>query len=122
MPASDALLFLGVDGGATKCRGRLRESSGALLAQAEGPAANVYVDFDRAVSVARDIVFDTIHLAGLTGKDTNRISLGLGLAGMSDAADSAHSPPRFPISPPYGSSMTRRRRVWARMRARTADC
>ena len=87
--ASGQNLFLGVDGGATRCRGRLRDSRGAILAEAEGPAANVYVGFDAAVEVARAVVADTLAKAGLSDMHTNSTSLGLGLAGMSDPADKA---------------------------------
>ena len=44
---------LGVDAGATRCRARLRASDGTVVAEAEGPAANAYVNFERAVEVAR---------------------------------------------------------------------
>jgi glucosamine kinase len=43
-------LYLGVDGGATRCRARLRDVDGKLLAEAVGAAANIHVDF--AASIA----------------------------------------------------------------------
>ena len=48
--------FLGVDGGATRCRARVRDFSGELLADAEGQAANIYVDFDGALAVVHEVV------------------------------------------------------------------
>ena len=54
-----------VDGGATRCRARLRDAAGAFLAEVEGPAANIYVDFDGALARA-----DRNHLRqGGTGRD-----------------------------------------------------
>jgi len=79
------VLYLGVDGGATRCRGRLRDASGAVLAEAEGPAANAYVGFDTAVAVVRDVIARCLS----DMKDTTCVSLGLGLAGISSPADSA---------------------------------
>ena len=44
--AEAPLGFIGVDGGATRCRVRVRDSEGRALAEALGEAsANVHVDF-----------------------------------------------------------------------------
>lgn len=80
--AADDTFFMGVDGGATRCRARLRGSSGQLLAGAEGPAANVYVDFDRALAVVNEVVSRAMAEAGLSIRDRARTALGLGLAGV----------------------------------------
>jgi glucosamine kinase len=76
-------LFLGVDAGATRCRARLRAVSGELLSEVEGPAANIYVDFDRALAVVRSVTADALAKAGMVAADANRVSLGLGVAGLS---------------------------------------
>lgn len=73
---------LGVDAGATRCRARLRALDGAALAQVEGPAANAYVNFARAVEVVQGIVAQTLVRAGLAQTDTNFVKLGLGVAGV----------------------------------------
>ena len=78
---------LGVDAGATRCRARLRATDGALVAEAEGPAANAYVDFGRAAAVVRDVVAETLARAGLAAADTSCVQLGLGVAGIGDAAE-----------------------------------
>jgi glucosamine kinase len=80
-------LFLGVDGGATRCRARLRAASGEAIAESEGPAANIYVDFDRALSVVRDVTAQALAKFGLAPTERARISLGLGLAGLSRKAE-----------------------------------
>ena len=76
--------FLGVDGGATRCRARLRDAAGRVLNEAEGPAANIYVDFEGALAVVREVAG-----AAAQGRDPSAIALGLGLAGLAAEADSA---------------------------------
>lgn len=72
---------LGIDGGGTRCRARLREASGALVGEAEGGLANIYQDFNGALTtilatargVAGQIPLRLIHaglgLAGATGPE-----------------------------------------------------
>ena len=86
--------FLGVDGGATRCRGRLRDGSGRLLASANGAAANIYVDFDRAIGAIEDVTSAVLQNAGLAGAKC--VALGLGLAGLSKDADARRVEGRFP--------------------------
>ncbi|MBV8474423.1 MAG: N-acetylglucosamine kinase, partial [Hyphomicrobiales bacterium] len=74
--------FLGVDGGATRCRARLRDRTGALLGEVEGPAANIYVDFDGAIANAQVQMDGACAKAGLDRSALARTSLGLGLAGL----------------------------------------
>jgi glucosamine kinase len=80
---------MGVDGGATRCRARLRDSSGRALAEAQGPAANIYVDFDAAIAVVHDVVSRVIRDASFEPDARGRTALGLGLAGLSNEADAA---------------------------------
>ena len=75
-----ARFFLGVDGGATRCRARLRDSSGRELGNSVGPASNIYVDFDAAVRVVRETI-DSVIAAGAARQE---IAVGLGLAGFSE--------------------------------------
>jgi glucosamine kinase len=82
--------YVGVDGGATRCRTRLRDAAGAVLAESEGDAANIHVDFASAVSVMRSAVWEALRKAGLASGDSARVAVGFGLAGLSDAADAAH--------------------------------
>jgi glucosamine kinase len=86
---------LGVDAGATRCRGRLRASDGTVVAEAEGPAANTYVNFERAVEVARAVVADVLARAGLAAIDTSGVQLGLGVAGIGGEAEAALFANRF---------------------------
>lgn len=87
MAAADDTLTLGVDAGATRCRARLRGPLGDVVAEAEGPAANAYVDFDAAVRVARECVGRTLGVAGEAVTYTSCVVLGLGVAGVSNEAE-----------------------------------
>jgi glucosamine kinase len=87
--AAGEQFFLGIDGGATRCRARLRDASGALLGQASGPAANIYVDYPGAVAVVRSVVADALGQARLGLGDAKRVALGLGLAGLSTGEEAA---------------------------------
>jgi glucosamine kinase len=93
---SGAPLYIGVDGGATRCRARLRDAEGQALAEASGAAANIHVDFAAAVAVIRDLVGEVFKKAGLNGADQLRISIGFGLAGFNDASDEARVVEAFP--------------------------
>jgi glucosamine kinase len=75
-----ARFFLGVDGGATRCRARLRDGSGRELSHSVGPASNIYVDFDAAMQVVRETI-DSVIAAGTARQE---IVVGLGLAGFSE--------------------------------------
>jgi len=81
--------FLGIDGGATRCRARLRDSAGAVLAQSGGPAANIYVDYSGALAVVRSVISTALDQAGLLPIGSRRVAVGLGLAGLSTAAEAA---------------------------------
>jgi glucosamine kinase len=86
--------FLGLDGGATRCRARLRDSAGAVLAQAAGPAANIYVDFAGALDVAAALIGETLAQAGLAQArlapgGARQIAVGVGLAGLSTPVQAA---------------------------------
>ena len=87
--------FLGIDGGATRCRARLRDAAGARLAQAEGAAANIYVDFEGGIGVIGGVVGSALQKAGLVGKEGS-VALGLGLAGLSSDSDARRVEARFP--------------------------
>jgi glucosamine kinase len=81
--------FLGIDGGATRCRARLRDASGGLLAETAGPAANIYVDYPGAVAVVRSLIAQTLEEAGLARREGLRVAVGVGLAGLSTGAEAS---------------------------------
>lgn len=78
---TERVLFMGVDGGGTKCRVRLRDRAGAPVAEAVGGLANLYQDLDTAIGTIRATMAETLRQAGLADKDRRSIHVGLGLAG-----------------------------------------
>lgn len=60
-----------------------------MLAQAGGPAANIYVDYVGALATVRSLICETLRLAGLSPIGSRRVALGLGLAGLSTGAEEA---------------------------------
>jgi glucosamine kinase len=93
---TDAPLTIGIDGGATRCRARLRDADGKLLAEAAGAAANIHVDFAAALAALHAVVDDVLDKAGLKGADRRRIAIGLGLAGFKEASDAERVAAAFP--------------------------
>ncbi len=93
---TSAPLFLGVDGGATRCRARLRDGDGRALAEANGAAANIHVDFAAAVAAMRAVVDEALGKAGLAESDRAPIAMGLGLAGFKQGSDQTRVAAAFP--------------------------
>ena len=77
--SSGSSYFLGIDGGGSKCRARIRDGHGALLAEALGGSSNIYQDFDGALA---NILAASREAAAKAGIRTEDIHAGLGLAGI----------------------------------------
>lgn len=75
--------FAGVDGGGSTCRVRVRDEHGALLGEAVGGAANVYLAFEAALRTIHQTLDEAAGMAGLGRGD---LRVGLGLAGISSDA------------------------------------
>ncbi len=71
--------FLGIDGGGSHCRARIRDDKGALLGEAQGGASNIYQDFDGALNT---ILATAQTAADNAGVETAALHAGLGLAGI----------------------------------------
>lgn len=77
MPNSD--FFVGIDGGGSKCRARIRNAAGKLLSESVGGASNIYQDFEGALLAIADTARDAATKAGIS---TQQLHAGLGLAGI----------------------------------------
>lgn len=77
-----ATLYVGVDGGGSTCRVRVRDEAGAWRGGAMAGAANVYLDFATAVATIAAAVAEA--LGGATFDPARqRLRIGMGLAGVS---------------------------------------
>ncbi|MCT4656975.1 MAG: N-acetylglucosamine kinase [Cohaesibacter sp.] len=82
-------LYLGLDGGGTQCRGRLRDSDGQLLSEAKGGPANTNLGLTLAQGELVDVARQCLEKAGYDEVLLSRLSVGAGLAGLHLASDRA---------------------------------
>lgn len=87
MMTLSASYFLGVDGGGTQCRARLRAADGRLLGEGRGGPANIRLGLKTAWQNLNHAIDQALHEAGLSRADLPRVSAGLGLAGITNDAD-----------------------------------
>ena len=80
-------LFLGIDGGSTNCRGRLRSSAGELLGEALSGPANSRLGIGLAQEQVVKVARATLDVAGFGENAMARTHVGLGLAGLHIAPD-----------------------------------
>jgi len=73
--------FIGIDGGASSCRARLRDLEGNLLGEGCSGPANIHLDLDLAKESIRAASRAAIRAAGLDERVLHRAHAGLGLAG-----------------------------------------
>jgi glucosamine kinase len=71
--------FLGIDGGGSKCRARIRDEHGRTLGEAVGGASNIYQDFDGAMAT---IAATGAEAARAAGVEPQHLHAGMGLAGI----------------------------------------
>ena len=86
-------LFLGIDGGASFCRARIRDIGGNLLGEGWGGPANIHLDLPLAVQSIRAASEAAVRAAGLDERSLHRTHAGLGLAGagIKNACDGLRS-------------------------------
>jgi glucosamine kinase len=75
------LLFLGIDGGGTKCRARLRDAQGNMLGEGTGGPSNIRLDPDLVWNSILTACREALAQAGLQEADLKRIHAGMGAAG-----------------------------------------
>ncbi len=71
--------FLGIDGGGSRCRARIRNLDGTLLGEAVGGSSNIYHSFDGALA---NILATAEEAATKAELKTTMLHVGLGLAGI----------------------------------------
>lgn len=86
---SDATYFIGVDGGGTKCRARLRGAGGELLGEGLGGPANIRLGLDPVWEHILDAIDGALAQARLSRAIFPQANLGLALAGIMTATDAA---------------------------------
>ncbi|PTE16614.1 BadF/BadG/BcrA/BcrD ATPase family protein [Pseudogemmobacter blasticus] len=91
--------LVGVDGGGTGCRVAVADSSGAVLARAEGGPANIASDTDAAARTILACVSEALTRAAGLLADLRTVRAGLGLAG----ANARGAPERLAAALPFAA-------------------
>ena len=73
------MYFLGIDGGGSKCRARIRDDTGAIMGEAIGGSSNIYQDFDGAIA---NIIGAATQAAFVADISVSTLHAGLGVAGI----------------------------------------
>lgn len=79
-------LFLGLDGGGTKCRARLRDAQGNLLGEGTGGPSNIRIDPDLSWNSVLTACREALAQAGLDESSFGRIHAGMGAAGAGQSS------------------------------------
>jgi glucosamine kinase len=79
-------LFLGIDGGGTKCRARLRDARGQLLGEGTGGPSNIRLEPELVWNSILTACHEAVRQAGLQQSDFGRIHVGMGAAGAGQAS------------------------------------
>jgi glucosamine kinase len=74
-------IFIGIDGGGTHCRARIRDASGRLVGEGAGGSANIRLDLDLVWSSILTACRQAVRRGGLEVRELARAHVGLGLAG-----------------------------------------
>lgn len=82
MNARTTGLFIGIDGGGTKCRVRIRTDRGDVCAEAEGGPANIHSDFDAALFEINKTLDHALAAMNRQNSSKSDMVLGIGLAGI----------------------------------------
>lgn len=87
--------FIGVDGGATSCRARIRDIDGKVLGEGTGGPANIHSNLPLATESIRQATAAALRSAGLAAPSLQGAHAGLGLAGagLKNACDRLLSEP-----------------------------
>jgi len=90
--------FLGIDGGGSNCRARLRDAEGRLIGEGTSGSANIRLGLELIWGHILEAADQALAQGGLTREVFARTAIGLGLAGITCAEDAARTlaaAPRF---------------------------
>ncbi|WP_417883968.1 BadF/BadG/BcrA/BcrD ATPase family protein [Vibrio rumoiensis] len=73
-------LLVGIDGGGTSCRARIRDNQGQLLGEGKSGSANILLGVEVAMNAIIEAITIAAQQAGLSRDDFSRMHLGLALA------------------------------------------
>lgn len=77
--SADPSYFLGIDGGGSRCRARIRDRAGLIVGEAEGGPSNIYQDLEGGLRTIIETASAAASKAGVSVKD---LHAGLGIAGL----------------------------------------
>lgn len=75
------ILYVGVDGGGTGCRARIRDQHGNNLGEGYAGSANILLGSELAMQAVQHAIGDATQQAGLTVRDYQRMHVCFALAG-----------------------------------------
>lgn len=73
--------YVGIDGGGTSCRARIRNSQGELIGEAKSGSANILLGIDVAMASIIDAISQAAEQGNLNEADFANMHVGLALAG-----------------------------------------
>jgi glucosamine kinase len=79
-------LFIGIDGGGTKCRARLRDERGTRLGEGAGGSANIRLDPDLVWTSILTACRAAMGEAGLAETHLSHVHVGIGAAGAGQSS------------------------------------
>ncbi|MCF2948936.1 hypothetical protein L0668_12515 [Paraglaciecola aquimarina] len=79
---NQANYFLGIDGGGTKCKARLEDANGNLLAESVAGPANAFRDLPGTINSILSASEEAIKAANIKGLTLDQLHAGIGLAGI----------------------------------------
>ncbi|GMM88079.1 BadF/BadG/BcrA/BcrD ATPase family protein [Vibrio fortis] len=75
------MYYVGIDGGGTSCRARIRDTEGQFIGEAKSGSANILLGIDIAMASIVAAIRDAALQGGLTESDFPKMHVGLALAG-----------------------------------------
>jgi len=75
------MYYVGIDGGGTSCRARIRDTEGQCIGEAKSGSANILLGTDIAMASIVAAIRDAALQGGLTESDFSKMHVGLALAG-----------------------------------------